>query len=353
MRPNLSFASLTGIDLREIDFRNTKLNYAYLCGSNLDGANLNGARLVRANLSKANLKNTSFIRAKLEYAILVGADFYGANLFNASLRHADLRKSELSFANLSASFDSAILTDATLMYSSLQGAKLYGADLTRAFLYNTDFDGASIGGTKFNFNNLAEAKGLETTKHYHPSSIGVESLYLSSGKIPDVFLRGCGVPEDFIIYMRSLIVQPIQFYSCFISYASRDQDFANRLYADLQNKGVRCWFAPEDLKIGDKIRDRIDESIRLRDKLLLILSEHSIASDWVEHEVESALEEERQRGHTILFPIRLDDAVMDSNKAWAALVRRTRHIGDFTRWKEHDFYLKSFDRLLRDLKAEE
>jgi len=49
--------------------------------------------------------------------------------------------------------------------------------------------------------------------------------------------------------------------------------FANRLYTDLQNEGDRCWFAPQDLKIGDKIRDLIDESIKLRDKLLLILSE--------------------------------------------------------------------------------
>jgi hypothetical protein len=31
----------------------------------------------------------------------------------------------------------------------------------------------------------------------------------------------------------------------------------------------------------------------------------------------------------------------------------TRHIGDFTRWKEHDTYQKAFDRLLRDLRVEE
>jgi hypothetical protein len=37
--------------------------------------------------------------------------------------------------------------------------------------------------------------------------------------------------------------------------------------------------------IGGKIRDEIDAAIRLRDKLLLILSEHSIKSDWVEDEV--------------------------------------------------------------------
>lgn len=143
------------------------------------------------------------------------------------------------------------------------------------------------------------------------------------------------------------------FYSCFISYSSKDQDLANRLYTDLKSRGVRCWFAPEDLKIGDKIRDRIDESIRQRDKLLLILSENSIASDWVEHEVESALEEERQSSRIALFPIRLDGAVMDSGKAWAALIRRTRHIGDFTGWKEEGSYQKALERLLRDLEQQD
>ena len=54
----------------------------------------------------------------------------------------------------------------------------------------------------------------------------------------------------------------------------------------------------------------------------------------------------------VLFPIRLDDAVMDTDKAWAAKLRRSCHIGDFTNWKDHDSYQKAFDRLLRDLKAE-
>ena len=106
------------------------------------------------------------------------------------------------------------------------------------------------------------------------------------------------------------------------------------------------------MKIGDKIRDRIDQSIRLHDKLLLVLSEHSINSEWVEDEVDAAYEQERVRGKTVLFPIRLDGAVMDTDKAWATKLRRSRHIGDFTKWKDHDSYQKAFDRLLRDLKAE-
>ena len=187
--------------------------------------------------------------------------------------------------------------------------------------------------------------------HSGPSTVGIDTIYASGGKIPESFLRGCGVPENFIQFMGSLTAKAFEYYSCFISYSSKDQDFADRLYADLQNKGVRCWFAPEDMKIGDKIRDRIDQSIRIHDKLLLVLSEHSIGSEWVEDEVDAAYEQEQQRGKTVLFPIRLDSAVMDTDKAWASKLRRSRHIGDFTEWKDRDSYQKAFDRLVRDLKA--
>ncbi len=106
------------------------------------------------------------------------------------------------------------------------------------------------------------------------------------------------------------------------------------------------------MKIGDKIRARIDESIHLYDKLLLVLSEHSIASNWVAYEVERALNKEPDGIPNVLFPIRLDDAVMKSKAGWADDIRRTRHIGDFRNWNNHDDYQRAFNRLLRDLKAE-
>jgi isopentenyl diphosphate isomerase/L-lactate dehydrogenase-like FMN-dependent dehydrogenase len=76
--------------------------------------------------------------------------------------------------------------------------------------------------------------------------------------------RGVGLPDNLIEYLPSLFNQAIQHYSCFISYSAKDQEFANRLHAELQNKGVRCWFAPHDMPIGGKIRDEIDTAIRLR-----------------------------------------------------------------------------------------
>lgn len=150
----------------------------------------------------------------------------------------------------------------------------------------------------------------------------------------------------------SMAEAPVQYYSCFISYSSKDQGFAERLYADLQNKGVRCWFAPIDLKIGERIRSGIDESIRVHDKLLLVLSAESVKSQWVEQEVESALAKEREQRRTVLFPVRLDDAVMVERTGWPAYLRNTRNIGDFSHWKDYNSYRKTFDRLLRDLKAE-
>ena len=116
----------------------------------------------------------------------------------------------------------------------------------------------------------------------------------------------------------------------------------------MQNKGIRCWFAPHDLRIGGKILDELYEAIRLRDKVLLILSKESIVSEWVEDEVKKGFEEERQRQQTVLFPIRLDNAVITTNEAWAVKLRE-RHIGDFRKWKDHDTYQKSFERVVRDL----
>lgn len=297
----------------------------------LSGADLSGADLRTANFSGANLEGTNLKRANLTLARLEGANLNGANL------------------------EGSTLTVANLEGANLNGARLLNVNFNMTRLDNADFTDTLLCFSLFGDTDLSNVKGLETVTHFDQSTIGIGTIYKSQGKIPEIFLRGCGVPESFIVQIPALVaaLEPIQFYSCFISYSSKDHPFAERLHADLQNKGVRCWFAPEDLKIGDRFRDRIDESIRLHDKLLIVLSENSVSSPWVSDEVESAIEREHREGRTVLFPIKIDEAVTESQQAWAASIRRTRHIGDFTRWKEHDSYTRAFERLMRDLKAEE
>jgi uncharacterized protein YjbI with pentapeptide repeats len=279
--------------------------------------------LTKACLTKARLSGANLFRAHLTGAQLSGVDLLGAYLFRARLTRACLNQVNLTQANLNQ------------------------VDLTGAYLHNASFGWTILGNV-----DLSTALGLETAEQLGPSTIGIDTLYRSHGNIPETFLREAGVPDEMITYSKSLVGRPFQYYSCFISYSSRDEALAQRLHADLQDKGVRCWFAPEDLKIGDEFRSRIDESIQVYDRLFLILSEYSVKSRWVQKEVETAFEKEGKENRIVLFPIRIDEAVMQSAIGWAAEMRRPRPIWDFRRWKDYDAYQQAFSRLLRDLKAE-
>ena len=324
VRPDLSGATLIKADLHRSNLRSTSLNRA-----TLNGADLNWADLNESDLNRATLRGTILHHANLYNVSVLSADFSGANL-----RHANLKGANLSHANL---------FRADVCSTNLRGANLKGADFYRA----------SLGWTILANVDLSEAKGLEKIRHRGPSTIGVDTIYASRGKIPESFLRGAGVPENFITYMHSLTGEAFKFYSCFICHSSKDKEFVERLYADLQSNSVRCWYAPRDMQIGAPILNEIDDAIRLHDKLLLILSENSVSSRWVEHEVLSATTKEYQQGQEsrMLFPIRLDNVVMDTDVTWAKSLRDKRHIADFTQWKDHDSYRAAFDRLLRDLKG--
>lgn len=323
IRPHLHLADLSGADL----------SGAYLSESNLSGTDLSRVDLCETVLDRANLSGAKLNSGKLQLVSLSSANLNGADLSEAVLDRVDLSGADLSGANLTM-------------------ASLWGISFNWSLLTSANFSKACISNIVFSNTDLSTVKGLDTCTHYAESSIDYYTLE-KSGDLPLAFLRGCGLPDVFIDYLPSLLNQPIQYYSCFISYSSQDEEFAKRLYADLQNHGVRCWYAPEDMKIGDKIRTRIDEVIRLHEKLLIVLSEQSVASDWVEKEVETAFEKERKHKEPVLFPIRLDGTVMDCETGWAADIKRTRHIGDFRQWKDHDAYQESFERLLRDLKVEQ
>lgn len=349
--PDLSGAHLRGLSLVEAD----------LTGVRAQGTVFYEANLRKAKFSGAYLADAKFAEANLEEAILHNANLYAVDMANVQMKRATLTEAMLSDATFTrsnlaecdfgrASLEGSDLSSANLSHANLKGADLRDVNLTRAVLNGSNFDGARLRGTIFSDTNLRQTCGLDRCHHLGPSTIDLVTL-ASSGELPLSFLRGCGLPDSLIEYLPSLLNKPFQFYSCFISYSVKDTDFAQRLHADLQDAGVRCWYAPEDMKTGDKIRDRIDQSIKIYDKLLIILSRDSITSSWVEKEVETAFEEERHRRATVLFPIRLDDDVMQTNQSWAADIRRTRHIGDFTNWSSHESYKKTFNLLLRDLRG--
>ncbi len=341
---NLSLAKLSGPKLFRVDLRESDLSKANLSGANVSGADLSEADLCEAVLDLANLYKADMRKSDLSGAKLRAATLGGAKLDNANLTGAYLNGAHLGRAKL---------RGAVLVRAKLRGADLFGADLFAA-----DLTDAEAGWTVFGALDLRKTKGLKSVRHSGPSTIGIDTIYKSKGKIPEAFLKGCGVPDEFIKSLHSLVAKG--YHSCFISYSTLDQEFAERLHADLQAKGVRCWFAAHDIRGGRKIHEQIDEAIRLHDKLLLILSEHSMASDWVKEELARARRREAKEGKRVLFPVRLVE--FEKLEAWECFDADTRKdtareireyfIPDFSHWKDHDSYQKAFTKLVADLKAE-
>src|SRR6202035_5133059 len=110
--------------------------------------------------------------------------------------------------------------------------------LSRSLLDGTNFNRTLVGFTIFADVDLSLCFALDSVVHQWPSSLGVDSIIRSKGRIPEIFLRGVGLPDYWIDYLPSLLGDGIQFFSCVISYSSKDKAFAHRLHDALQFKGV-------------------------------------------------------------------------------------------------------------------
>lgn len=375
---DLTSANLWGAEMGNANFSNTNLCETLLCWADLRSVSFTGANLIKVNFHHSDLTNLDFSGTNLNDADLSEANLSGADLSNAWISNTKMRGINLTGASLTeakligaklagANLIGTNLISASLSYALLHNTNLTDADLTDADLSGTNFNGACVHGTNLTgahmeltlFGNvdLRNVKGLTSINHHGPSTIGIDTLSRSGGNIPQIFLRGAGVSDDLINYSVSLAKKPNRYYNCVISYSKQDQEFAEYLFNGLQQKGVRCWYASEGMiTISPVNRRRVGNSFHIYDKLLLILSQHSIYTYWASLVIEETLRIEMNNNYQILFPIRLDSTILDEEmrRSYAlrvASIPSGRDIADFTEWKFQNKFQEAINQLVPNLQS--
>jgi uncharacterized protein YjbI with pentapeptide repeats len=352
---DLENAHLNGVDLREADLSRSNLTFIQLAEANLYNADLQMADLNRSHLNGAYLGRSILRGSEINMASLNRAYLREADLSNARLIETDLSDANLGFANL--------------RKSDLSRSLLNGTNFSQADLRSANLKDAVIGFTIFSDIYLSETLGLEEARFEYPSSIGTDTLQRSKGKIPEAFLRGCGL-SDVLVETAKLFnpdltneeivkiqyriydlraTQSIQISPLFISYSHTDSTFVDKLEKGLNEKGVRFWRDIHDMTAG-RMETQIDRAIRQNPTVLLILSKNSMNSDWVQHEVRKARELEKELGRDALCPIALDDSWKSSR--WPQRVMEhvmEYNILDFSKWEDESTFNAKFGKLLSGL----
>ncbi len=365
---------LHGADFRGADLVSANLIGANLIGADFRGADLFGANLITADLRDANLRDADLRDANLSHGNLCDARLIHANLREANLSGANLRDANLATAKLEgAKLRATQLDGAQLCGTFLTNADLSGANLCGAILRSTDLDSACLAhvralGTAFTHLDLTKVRGLETIVHSGPSPICTSTLVKSKGRIPAEFLRGCGLqpweveaaklydpaltPEqvnDIQYKIFELRTGPMFLGGIFISYSHDDAKFVDKLHAKLMEDGANVWLDRHSMVAGD-LEKQIDRAIRLNDVVVLALSESSVDSDWVEHELEKARKKEKDEGRDVLCPVALDDAwkAKLDDVLWRHV--KKKNVLDFSKWKSKAFDAP-YQKLIKGLRV--
>lgn len=120
----------------------------------------------------------------------------------------------------------------------------------------------------------------------------------------------------------------------FVSYSRKDVGFVRRLAGDLRNAGHEVWWDVSDIRGGDDWVRVIPEAIDACECFIVVLTPHSIVSEWVRREYTQALHH-----HKKVVPLMLVNSTVPFSL-------NTLNYIDFT---EDGKYIVSFTALLRAL----
>ena len=281
---DLAFDELNGVDLTSSNLRLAELQGANLNSAHLSRSNLSHAILTRANMARCVLTRSNLSRSTLRAADLTGADLSSSDISFANLEGANLSRTNLSSADLTgADLTGANLREAILSSTILKQADLTGADLRGASLIKADLESATFYETVFGISTIANcdlsmAMALEFARHTGPSTIGLDTLAKSGGRIPRKFLEDAGVAAPLMEAQDSLMGVSRDFPSVLTIGSMEDGSLAGRLRDSLRAAQIPCWSISADDESGLQTGKTILAHTVYFDRLVLLCTESSLQS---------------------------------------------------------------------------
>ena len=355
-RAKLAGADLAFDELNGVDFTSSNLRMAELQGANLHAAHLSRSNLSHAIFTRANMSGCSLIRSNLSRSTLRSADLAGADLTSCDMTYADLEGANLSRTNLSsadltgANLNGANLRGAALMSTTLRQADLTGADLRGASIIKADLDSAiffetALGISTFVNCDLSRVIALDFARHTGPSTIGLDTLARSSGRIPRKFLEDAGVAAPLIEAQDSLFGVTRGYPSVLTIGSMGDDNLAGRVRESLRAAQIPCWSIAADDEPGVQSGETILAHTVFFDRLVLLCTASSLDSPQTRRymsELAGGKGSEPGRNITSLAA----DTLFDHSQDDLCVQLKQGLVVDFRGWEDDGVYDKGLASLI-------
>ncbi len=99
-------------------------------------------------------------------------------------------------------------------------------------------------------------------------------------------------------------------YQVFLSYSSKDKDFVHKLAEDLKSYGTTVWWDKWEMKVGDSLNHKIQDGLEDSAYLAVVLTPDSVASPWVERELNAVLVRELEHRNVSVLPLLVRDCTL-------------------------------------------
>lgn len=139
--------------------------------------------------------------------------------------------------------------------------------------------------------------------------------------------------------LKKTLSGDVQRPSVFLSHSNKDKRFVRALAHRLKKEGIRVWLDEAEMKVGESLIEKLGQALASVDFLVVVLSQASIESVWVQKEVEIAMSQEMKSRKVKVLPILKETVVLPSFLEGKIYL-------DF---RNKGMRAKSVDKLVRDI----